>query len=359
MKTYRLPLLDRFPSLSQIPRTPFLSGPTPLELMTDLGAKIGCENFWIKRDDLTSEKYGGNKTRKLEFGIADALSKGYDAVVTTGGYGTNHGLATAIFAKESGLSAHLVLFKQPVTDHVRENLRLYQYFGAKIHPAPGYAQTGFKVAALLAASRLGLLKERIGFIGPGGSSALTNLGFVNAVYELANQLSSSNEPPPSHIFCPVGSCGTFTGLLVGLKLSGLPCKLIGVRVVEKIFANPRNISALANQTLSLMKSHGARIDIPAIRPKDVYLLNDFYGDCYGCETIEGKQAMDVAGASGLYLEPTYTAKAFAGMMDFIKILSPKSKILYWYTLNSRDFSKEADSVKIEDLHKKFQPLFKD
>src|SRR5512139_4068290 len=140
-------LFRRFPALARrIPHRPFLDGPTPVERVT----VPGVPELFVKRDDRCTKLYGGNKPRKLEFVLGDALARGARRLVTTGGIGTHHGLATAIFARACGLATTLVLVDQPVTAEVRESLRLFAAYGAEVVDArnvPGVAWRGARVLA--------------------------------------------------------------------------------------------------------------------------------------------------------------------------------------------------------------------
>lgn len=142
------PLFRQYPELvEKLPRHALGNYPTPVARL----ASLGHDHLWIKRDDLTSDLYGGNKVRKLEFILADALKRGCRQIITMGGIGTNHGLATAIFCREAGLACRLLLFHQPVNDHVKQNMLLYCKYGAEPRYYKGVLRTG---ASLLVTQRL-------------------------------------------------------------------------------------------------------------------------------------------------------------------------------------------------------------
>ncbi|MCK5590061.1 MAG: pyridoxal-phosphate dependent enzyme, partial [Dehalococcoidales bacterium] len=125
-------LFEMYPGLRDIPWRSLGNFPTPVTKLEKLGEELGYENIWIKEDDKSSDYYGGNKVRKLEFTLPDALQKKKKTVMTYGGIGTNHGLATAIQGNRLGLNTLLLLVDQPVTTHVQENLLLFQHFGAQL-----------------------------------------------------------------------------------------------------------------------------------------------------------------------------------------------------------------------------------
>ncbi len=201
-----------------------MEAPTPVQALERLSTHLGSE-VWIKRDDKTSAKYGGNKPRKLEFLLGQALSRGHKTVVTGGGIGTNHGLATAVFGRTLGFHVVLGLFGQPVTAHVRKSLLLYHAYGAEM----------FYVSNLLTALWRFYVSERFRrrdayFIPGGGSSPVGVLGYVDAGLELAMQVERKEMPPPKVIYLPVGSGGTMAGLVLGLRLAGLKTRVVGIRL---------------------------------------------------------------------------------------------------------------------------------
>jgi len=353
-----MPLLDKFPQLRRLPRVDLAKVPTPLTHHPDLGEAIGYKNLWIKHDNLINSSYGGNKIRKLEFLLGDMKAKGMDGVATMGGIGTNHGLATAVFAKQLGMSCTVLVFPQPVTDHVRRTLKLFHAFGARIVFVPDPVRCFLKLNALTLWSRLGLGKEKIGLVAPGGSSPLGTLGFVNAALELERQVIEQKIDPPRYLFCAAGSCGTMAGLALGLKMSSLPTKLIGVRVVDKAVTNRRAVASLANKTIGLIRRSGADPRVAPIKPSDLTLLDDYFGQGYGYVTEKGEKAVKLAGECGVKLETTYTGKTFAGLTDFVKTLKPDDRpVLFWNTYNSVDLSAKAESVQVADLPEKVRRFF--
>ena len=360
MGAYSTLLMERFTELRRLPKVDLLRAPTPVERLPALGREIGYEELWIKRDDQSAEPYGGNKPRKLELSIGDILDKGARAVVTFGGIGTNHGLATAIYARRFGLKCHLVLVEQPVDEHVRQNLRLFHAFGASLHLAAGVASAGFRAARLLIQSLLDSSGGRARLLGPGGTSPLTTLGFVNAAFELKEQIDRKQMPVPSHIFLPAGTGGTMAGLLLGLKLCGLPIEVIGVRAVDSVVAAPAAIASLANRTLRLMRSRGAEVSVGPIARDAVTIYEGYLGECYGAFTPESLNAVRLAAEYGITLECTYSGKAFAALRDFASKRAPGSgPLLFWNTFNNRDLSALAEAVDPSELPAPFHRFFQD
>ncbi len=342
------PLLAQFPALSALPIRAFANLPTPVSQI-----RVGGHSVWIKRDDLSHPAYGGNKVRKLEFLLGDALAMGCDTVATMGGIGTNHGLATAIFAKEAGLACHLALFPQPVTDHVRQSLRLYHAHQARLHHFGSFPAAALFLASKALASKAELVDERVAVFGPGGSSPLGTLGFVNAALELGEQIATGLLPEPRRIYCALGSNGTLAGLTLGVRLAGLKSQVVGVRVTPLIGANAALVAALANRCLTRLKGHGAAITIPPLRGRDIAIEHGCYGGTYGLPTAAGQEALALAGEAGVRLEPTYTAKAFAAVMANLRSMQP-GPVLFWNTFSSADLAATASTVDPTALPKAFQ-----
>jgi 1-aminocyclopropane-1-carboxylate deaminase/D-cysteine desulfhydrase-like pyridoxal-dependent ACC family enzyme len=327
---------------------------TPVERMAKFEEYLSYDNMWIKRDDMSGDKYGGNKIRKLEFVLADALNKDKKQIMTFGGLGSNHALATAIYARELGMGAILVLIDQPLTEHVQEQLLRYDYFGAKL----SYAKN--TVGAVLK-GLWHLITKRPYFLWIGGSSPLGTLGFVDAGLELAQQVEHGLLPKPEHVFVATGSMGTVAGLKVGFALTGLDTDLICVRVTEKSMTDEKKTAKLCNKTLDLLRSHSKEIPELQIKPEDIHMVHEFAGPCYGSVTEEGLEAVRIIGETeGIKLETTYTAKAFACMIDYIKNGKVTGPILFWNTYNSVDLTQiVSDHHDFSLLPKSFHKFFRE
>jgi len=338
---YRLPLFKHYPDLEDaLPRVPLGNFPTPVQRLSHLGH----DNLWIKRDDLSSDIYGGNKVRKLEFVLADALKKGRNRVITMGGIGTNHGLASAIFCHELGLRCKLLLFNQPMNSYVKRNMLLFLKYGAELVYLKGALRTG---ATLLLTQRL--LNPRAYILEAGGSSPLGTVGIVNAMLELKEQIDAGILPEPRYIFCPLGSNGTMAGLSLGALLAGLSTTVIGVRVTMDAvgpiaIATAKTVENLMRKTYALLKKHSRGVPDITIPPQRV--IDDYVGEGYGCATRECRDALALMNdREGIALDPTYTAKTFAALCDFIKTPGhEKEPILFWNTYSSADMTKQAQSV---------------
>lgn len=346
-------LFDAVPTLAhRVPWIPLIEGPTPVQLLDRVSGRVGRE-IWIKRDDRTSPVYGGNKPRKLEFLLAEARIQDARTLVTGGALGTNHGLATTIFGRRLGFHVVLCLLDQPVTDHVLRNLLLFHAYGAEM------VYVGSK---LRGAVQFGLVerirRRRACFIPLGGSSPTGVLGFVNAGLELALQLERKELPPPSSIFVAVGSCGTMAGLVLGFRVAGVSVPVVGVQVAPRLVVNPGAVLRLARRTQRLMGRHGGRVSGKPLSVSDFPIDRAHYGSGYGHTTEKGRSAIRLmAEAEGILLEPTYTAKTFAAVLDHRKTESRGGPVLFWNTFNSVDLSAQAGLVDSTSLPKAFHGFF--
>ena len=332
-----LPLERRFPALAgKLPRRPLATLPTPVQPLAALGRDAGVAQLWVKRDDLTGQPYGGNKVRKLEWLLADARARGHRTVLTVGALGSNHALATTIYARAAGLRTLLVLIPQPITAHVRHTLLLDHAYGATIHAVPSIAAARRRVIGLVAR---GLLhRDRPYLVPTGGSSAVGTLGYVNAGLELGEQVAAGLLPEPAAIVVPLGSGGTVAGLAAGLRLAGLRSRLIAVRVTDLLPPTPEFLARLANRALGMLRRLGADVPSLSLVSDDVTVRTDWLGAGYGAATPEGIDASRrIASTEGLTLETTYGAKALAALLALAREAPWRDRpMLFWHTYSSAD-----------------------
>jgi D-cysteine desulfhydrase len=216
-------LVGRFPQIAErVSRVPLCDLPTPVVRAEKLEAEARLGPLYVKRDEATARPYGGNKPRKLEWVLGDAQARSISRVMTFGGLGTNHGLATALYAARLGMACDLVLVDQPVDDHVRRRLREHVAAGASIHYGRSVFGTAVRALGLLARHPRTLV------IATGGSSLRGVLGFIDAGLELADQIRRGELPEPARIYVAVGTGGTVAGLAAGLSLAGVRSLVVGV-----------------------------------------------------------------------------------------------------------------------------------
>ena len=330
-------LFERFPALrGRLPHHAFLPGPTPVGPLP----LPGVPELWVKRDDRSSPLYGGNKPRKLEFLMGEAEARRARRVLTTGGIGTHHGLATTIFARECGIATTLVLVDQPVTAEVRESLRLFSAFGAEVVDArsvPGAVRHGARVLA-----RSWLRGERPYLVATGGTSATGNLGFVSAALELAQQIREGALPEPVALFLPVGSGGSAAGVALGLRLAGLATRVVGVLVTDILPPSPERLARLARASLRRLRRADPGLPALRIEARDFELPRTQLGPGYGATTPEAETALAAAEAAGLRLEVTYSAKCLAEILARGRRGElPRGPVLFWHTFNGVDVKASA------------------
>ncbi|HVY47397.1 MAG TPA: pyridoxal-phosphate dependent enzyme, partial [Minicystis sp.] len=197
----RLYLFDALPGLEEsVPWTPLADAPTPVEPCTAIEDWLGRSRVWVKRDDRAGSVYGGNKVRRFEFLLADAKRRGARELVTVGGLASTQVMATILYGRAMGFDVTAVLFDQPVTEFARRALRVGHAAGGKLVRGGGYLMTAARLAR--AARRPGTY-----FVPPGASTPLANLGYVDAMLELGEQVKAGAMPRPDRIVLPAGSGG--------------------------------------------------------------------------------------------------------------------------------------------------------
>ncbi len=323
---------DFAPGLTRFPLTEL---PTPVRRMSALEARLGGPSLWIKSDDRSGPLYGGNKPRKLEYLIGRALERGRAGVLTTGGTGTHHGLATTIAARQAGLRSVLVLLPQPVTDHVLEAMQLMHAYGAEMHLAESVTGVATRGLSLIAG---GMLRgEPLELIPTGGTNALGAIGFVRAGMELAEQVRAGELPEPDIIFTALGTGGTAAGLVAGLRIAGLRSRVVSVLVTDLLAPTGRRLAKLAAATVRRLRRSGQAVPPLALAREDFQISREYLGDGYGVPTVAGERAARAAHElEGIELEPTYTAKTFAAFIDAARRGHPGESLLFWNTFNSID-----------------------
>lgn len=301
--------------LDAFPRVCLAKYPTPLEHLPRLSNELGREVF-AKRDDGIGPAMGGNKTRKLEYLLAEALERGEKKVVTFGGLQSNHARMTAAAARHCGLEPHLFYFKRR-PQQLTGNLLLNELLGAKMHFVPfgGGSTGGMTLETTIRLVRL-LAQVWVGphyFIPVGGHSWLGCLGYVRAAvetHEQAEVLGVGN----AWLVTAVGSGGTLAGLLAGLTLLESPLRPLGIDVGKLWKAFPASIARMAVELCH-------RLGQPrTFAPDEVPCIEEVYvGQGYAIPTQECKAAIQkLARLEGILLDPVYTGKAFAGLLDLVE-----------------------------------------
>lgn len=300
--------------LSRFNRLRFAHLPTPLEPMERLSAYLDGPKLWIKRDDCTGLSTGGNKTRKLEFLMADALECAADCVITQGATQSNHARQTAAAAAKCGMECHIILEDRTNIEHSsytqNGNVLLDRLHGANVSTRPGGTNMNSEMEALAGDLRAQGKKPYV--IPGGGSNEIGALGYVDAALELLTQANSQNLLI-DQIVHATGSAGTQAGLVTGLvgSNSGIPVLGIGVRAMKE--AQEQNVLALAERT-------SEHIGIGNVVKQEHIEANcDYVGSGYGLPTDSMIEAVSLlARLEGILLDPVYSGKGMAGLIDLIR-----------------------------------------
>lgn len=353
-------LMQKYTGLQEIPRVKLANLPVPVDRLTGLEKELGHSGIWIKREDLSHDVYGGNKARKFEYQLADAIEKGKKKIMTFGGLGSNQTLANAIYCnefKKQDFEAISFVNDQILTEYVRYNLKLDHYYGSKIIHKHSMVGTALAIIWYYLTHRKSYL------IWAGTSTPLGTIGFVDAVFELKKQIDDGELKEPDYIFVPDGSTGTAAGLTLGCELAGLKTHVYGVLVTDLFVASKNKVLNLSKKTLKLLRKYDD--NVPNISKKQLgqrlTILTDFRGDEYGRPTNEGLEAMEMLDTcDNIPLDLTYTGKTCSAMIAFIREKKEEIKgknFLFWLTLNTVDHQEEADSVDWHDLPENLHQYF--
>ncbi len=319
--------------LSRFPRAHFAHLATPLEPMVNLSKKLGGPNLWIKRDDCTGLAGGGNKTRKLEFLMGDALEKGADTIITQGATQSNHARQTAAIAAKMNMECHLLLEdrtgSQDVDYNYNGNVLLDQLLNASLCKYP--ADTDMNQAMEDLAEKLRGQGKKPYIIPGGGSNHIGALGYVNAALELLTQANDMSLRI-DHLVHATGSAGTQAGLVTGLVASNslIPVLGIGVRAPREL--QESNVFKLAERTAEHLGIQGA------VKRDDVIANCDYVGEGYGIPTQGCIEAIELfAQTESIMLDPVYSAKGAAGLIDLVRQghFSKKDNIVFLHTGGSQ------------------------
>jgi D-cysteine desulfhydrase family pyridoxal phosphate-dependent enzyme len=306
-------------SIDLIPRLRFGHFPTPIEPMPRLGAHLGGAALWVKRDDATGLAFGGNKVRKLEYLLAEAQANGARMLITTGAVQSNQCRQTAAAAARFGFDCGLVLRGDPPA-HVTGNLLLDLLCGAEIRWSGSRPSDEVLEEVFQQAWDAGRRPYRIVY---GASSPVGALGYVTAMGELMQQ-----GMPFDRIVVASSSAGTQAGMIVGAQRHGYAGRITGVSVDKEAPALRQSVADLATQTASLLGMEGG------FGAEEVEVVDDYVGEGYavlGPREIETTRLF--ARLEGLVLDPVYTAKAAAGMVDMVNrgAIARDERVLFWHT----------------------------
>lgn len=318
-------LLTRYGALASLPWLDLGGRPTPLTRHPELARRIGLGELLVKRDDRAGHPYGGSKARKLELLLGEAIRRGHRSVLTFGGVGSNHALATAVHARRLGLGCHLVLLHEPPSDHSRAHLLAAAAVGATLHAGRRGDRDDPRVGARLAPG------EDPFVIPMGGTAPLGDAGYVDAAFELAAQLPE----PPDAIYVAVGTTGTLAGIAIGLRALGWPTRLIGVRASGRATGGRRRVAEEVERTVAMLRRRDP--SFPEVRPSRRLFELDHraVGEGYARPTRAGARATRLSEAhGGPPLDPTYTAKVMSALVRRAGE-HRGDRVLFWQTYDPR------------------------
>ena len=300
--------------LARYPRIRCGHWPTPLEPMQNLSSELGGPALWVKRDDCTGLSTGGNKTRKLEYLLADALEQGADTVITQGAVQSNHARQTAALCAKLNLTCHILLedrtgFKDEAY-RLNGNVLLDRLHGATVSLRQGGSNMQAEMEAF--AESLKAMGKKPYVIPGGGSNPIGALGYVNAALELTYQMNEMGLQA-THLVLATGSAGTHAGLIAGLKILNSPLKVIGFGVRAPKEKQEQMVYDLACKTASMLGYAGV------VQREDVFADCNYVGRGYGLPTEGMVEAVKMlAETEGLLFDPVYTGKGLSGLIDWVR-----------------------------------------
>lgn len=325
--------------LEDFPRAPLGFFPTPLVELTRLSRLLGGPALFMKRDDQTGLALGGNKTRKLELLLGDALARGCDTVITAGAEQSNHCRQTAAAAARLGLECHLVLGgAEP--GRPNGNLLLDRIFGCRIHWA-GAHRKGEDIPEL--AERLRAAGRRPCVLPYGGSNELGALAFAQAARELDAQIQGL---PLTHVVFASSSGGTQAGLMLGRRMLGRSYRVVGIRIDKDDAGAP----SFGDLVLDLANRAASAAGLAhEFGENELEISADVLGAGYGIVGERENEAIALTARSeGILLDPVYTGKAMAGLIHMIRAgeLGRGDRVLFWHTGGTPALFAYADRLEI-------------
>ncbi len=304
-------------------RLPLAHLPTPIEQMPRLSSLLKGSELYIKRDDLTGLGGGGNKTRKLEYLLAEAQAQGCNHVITTGGLQSNHCRQTAAAAARAGMGCSLVL-RGDKPDHLTGNMLLNKLFGAHVTWTDGEDPAVVMNRVESQQASMGKTSYQIPL---GGSNVVGTAAYVKAMEELSIQLQEKSLNIDTIVFAS-GSGGTQAGIVLGAHIYNVRSQLYGISVSRSAAELKAQVGALATAT-------AAHLGLEMVNVVDRIEINDEYAEPgYGNLTSAEKEAIElVAQKEGILLDPVYTGRAMAGLIDLIRwgAFTRNQTILFWHT----------------------------
>lgn len=348
------PLFRHYPALHEtLSYIPLGDLPTPIHQCYTLGAPYPSTTVLIKHDGITgvhnadgTREFGGNKLRKLQYLLADALAHEHDAVITFGCVGSNHVVQTAVCAHQVGLSCYGMLKSQPNSHIVRRNLLLQHAYGSTITFSETLQARAHATLELCCEhkKRSGLLPY---IIPTGGSTARGAIGYVEAAFELKEQIEAGLLAKPDHIYVTLGSCGTAAGLLLGCKAAGIEtvihCILDEPADTEKMWQRLQKLFHETNDLLIALDPTFPRCNVQA---QDCIIVGTYSGTRYGLFTEACVDAIrTVQACEGITLDGVYSGKCMSALLADLENGSlQNSVVLFWNTFCAEEMTHITEHI---------------
>ena len=341
------PISTNYPELAKrLGKESLATLPTPVRTV-DTNPLPGTGTLTIKCDNLTGSLYGGNKVRKLEYALRPARDRGRKKIATFGAIGSNHALATALYAKSLGYECTCFLSHQRASAKVAETIRTQLANGTKI------VRYGGAYTARIATLRENLWNQDCWVIPAGGSSWLGTIGFVNAGLELAAQIKDNELPEPDRIYIATGTMGSAAGLAIGLAMAGVEARVEAVRVSMTSICNEALMQRLINKTVAMMTRIDSSVSANLTKRVNIHLRDSYFAGGYAHSDKATDEAVQFAADElGLGLETTYTGKAMAALLNDTGTHGSEN-VLFWNTYNSQQLSAQASDTEIARLPQEF------
>ncbi len=353
-------MFSEYPRLeNSLPRVCLGGLPTPIIKLATLDVKSSAGIF-VKRDDLAGDVYGGNKVRKLETLLGQARETRAKGILTFGFFSSGHALATTIYAKKLGLPVTCILLEEETNATAREHLLLNHYYGATLVHCTADFFIEHRDAIL--DEQVAKFEEVYGtpplILPVGGTSPLGTVPYVNAVFELKQQIDEGVIPEPDYLYVPLASTGTAAGLACGLQVAGLKTRVIAVKVVDPEYGKKETLLSLFRETNELLRSLDSSFPLLDPGKANFEIRHDFRGPAYAVPTRESLEAISLAEREGLRLEAIYTGKTFAALLHDLRSgkLTDKT-VLFWHTANSREMSSHVAGLDYRSLPREFHKYF--
>ena len=319
-----LPLFRRFPALRAVPRVRLCNLPTPVHALASIAPEL-----WIKRDDLNADICGGNKARSLEFLLGPVCAG--DVVLTVGGAGSTHVLATALHGSRLGA--------RTIAERWRHDMNPSATRVAQRIAGSCESRLGMLMPVALARAYVRSLRRGVHYVPLGGSTPVGILAHVNAGLELLDQVEAGALPLPARIVLPLGSGGTAAGLALAMAIAGADVAICGARVAARVAANRWRVLQLARRTASFIARLTAE-SLPPVNASSIRVVHDVFGGAYGRPLARARAAArELSDGYGIELDDTYSAKAFVAASELARRYTGPT--LFWLTFDARCLNLES------------------